>query len=368
MRKFITFSIVLLIQLSIIYGLYRWYVGDKHETVTADQSTTAHSSSSKKATEEKQKKTVSPKQSVIEKSNKSKSTDSINKTEIAKNTFLSKPFVYRYATWGNISALPNSKLAGTGILVNVDSGNVLWAKNCRKSVPIASMTKMMTALLAFEATENNPDINLNTEIQVTKEAYKIGGSQVWLDPRESFTLKELLKTIMIKSANDSAYLVAQFIGGGDVSTFVQAMNEKAKKIGMPNAHFSNPDGLPERYSADDNRATAEGLVFLAEHLRQYPLADKWAKTKIAWFRKDSKNPTMLVTTNHLIRDGVTGVTGMKTGYTVHSGFCLTATCTRGEKNLVAVVTGFKSRKARDSFVKQLLNWGYKKDSQLNKQK
>ena len=374
MRKFITFTIVLLIQLGIIYGLYCWYVGDKNKPEPVKQSAVTKTNNDqtveKKIEQEpvaETKETTSGKPSKNLQTNTAKPIQPANISKNSKNN-LSKPLIYKYAEWGDIPSLPNSKLAVTGILVNVDTRRVLWAKNCRKSVPIASMTKMMTGLLAFEAIENNPNINLNTEIQVTNEAYKIGGSQVWLDPRESFTLKELLKTVMIKSANDSAYLVAQYLGGGDISTFINKMNKKAKEIGMPNAHFSNPDGLPEKYAADDNRATAEGLVFLAEHLRQYSLADKWAKTKIAYFREDSKKPTMLVNTNHLIRDGVTGVTGMKTGYITRSGFCLTVTCTRGGKNMIGAVTGFKSRKARDLFVKQLLDWGYKEDAKINRQK
>jgi serine-type D-Ala-D-Ala carboxypeptidase (penicillin-binding protein 5/6) len=376
MRKFTTFTIVLLVQLSIIYGLYRWYVSDKDEKAPLKQSSVIENGNKqvpeKQIEQNKTQKSINSSSNETLKSNKDnmdakKTVQPIMNSTSTNKNMLSKPLIYKNAEWGNISSLPNSKLATTGILVNVDSRKVLWAKNCRKSVPIASMTKMMTELLAFEATESNPNINLDTEIKVTNEAYKIGGSQVWLDPRESFTLKELLKSIMIKSANDSAYLVAQYLGGGDIAAFINKMNEKAKAIGMPNAHFSNPDGLPEKDSAADNRATAEGLVFLAEHLRQFPLANKWAKTKIAWFREDSKNPTMLVNTNHLIRNGVVGVTGMKTGYTQRSGFCLTATCSRGGKNMIAVVTGFKSRKVRDLFVKQLLDWGYKKDAKITNQ-
>jgi len=210
--------------------------------------------------------------------------------------------------------------------------------------------------------ENKPDFSIDTEIQVTNEAYRIGGSQVYLDPKEKFSVKDLLKTVIIKSANDSSYLLAQYLGGGDIHSFVNEMNKKAKQIGMPNAHFSNPDGLPEKYSTNDNKATAEGLVFLAERLLQYPLVVKDAQTKLAWLREGTKKKTMLINTNKLVRSGFTGITGMKTGYIRRSGFCLTATCERGGKRLVAVVTGFKSSKDRDKFVKQLLNWGYKQNS------
>ena len=350
MRKFLTFIIVLFVQLGIIFGLYTWYVSGNSETEPAPTAQTVQKENSISG---KNDKSSAPQKTEVAQSpiHENEPLPSVRKTESVKTKTAaatvpvtkkaeatqaktqidarpsidsssvkgigmqeSKPLLYRYTAWGNIPSLASSRLAKTGILVNIDDRRVLWAKNCRKPVPIASMTKMMTTLLAFEAINSNPNINLNTMIKVTNEAYQIGGSQVWLDPRESFTLKELLKSIMIKSANDSAYLVAQYLGGGDVANFVNKMNVIAKEIGMPNAHFSNPDGLPEKYAADDNKATAEGLIFLAEHLRQYPLAVKWASTKIAWFREGSKNPTMLVNTNHLIRDHVNGVNGMKTGY------------------------------------------------------
>ena len=374
MRKFLTFFIVLIIQLSIIYGLYCWYVSDHEESAKPDKKTTTEIQKEITAKKlEPVKKTEKIEQSpkaekkIVSATPTSEPTVSRTgemKTDNTITVNASKPLMYKYTDWGDISSLPDCKLTKTGILVNINTRRVLWAKNCRKSVPIASMTKMMTALIAFETIQNDPDINLNTVVQVTKEAYKIGGSQVWLDPRESFTLKELLKTVMIKSANDSAYLIAQYLGGGDIASFIAKMNTTAKEIGMPNAHFSNPDGLPEKYASEDNRATAEGLAFLAEHLMKYPLAVKWASTRIDYFRENSKNPTMLVNTNGLVRKNVTGVNGMKTGYTSRAGFCLTCTCTRGGKTLVGVVTGFKSSKARDKYMQELLSWGFKKDARI----
>ncbi|MCP4181335.1 MAG: D-alanyl-D-alanine carboxypeptidase [bacterium] len=364
MRKFITFCIVLLIQLSIIYGIYRWYVSYETDKDTATAVKEKIEPAVENNLKQIDKKIIPEKKQVIENKQKTQIKKTENKTLSFSIDKPGKPYTYRYADWGNISSLPLSKLARTGILVNIDTGNVLWAKKCRTPVPIASMTKMMTILLVMEEVKNNPDFSLNTEIQVTNEAYKIGGSQVYLDPREKFTVKQLLKAVIIKSANDSAYLLAQYLGGGDVNSFVAKMNKKAKEIGMPNAHYSNPDGLPEKYSSNDNKATAEGLVFLAERLLQFPLVVKDAQTKLGYFREGSKKPMMLINTNKLVRSGFPGITGMKTGYIRRSGFCLTATCERGGKRLVAVVTGFKSSKDRDKFVKQLLNWGYKRNAEI----
>ena len=369
MRKFITFLIVLIIQISIIYGLYKWYVSSNSLNTQKNietKSSAEQPSVAKKYNTAKQKKEISEKAAGSHQIKKSGATKKVSQVEKkdnenaeTKSIAPGKTLTFKYAVWGDVPGLKRSKMVKTGILVDIDTRKVLWAKHCRKSVPIASMTKMMTVLLAFEDISNkNNDITLNTIIPVTKEAYKIGGTQVWLDPREKFSLKELLKTIMICSANDSAYLVAQYLGDGDVSTFVKAMNKRAKELNMPNAHFSNPAGLPEKYSAEDNKATAEGLVFLAEQLLKYPLVTKWATTGLDYFRKDAKEPTMLANTNRLVRDKFNGITGMKTGYIRRSGFCLTATCDRDGKRLVAVVTGFKNGKERNKFVENLLNWGY----------
>jgi serine-type D-Ala-D-Ala carboxypeptidase (penicillin-binding protein 5/6) len=364
MRKLVTFLIVLIIQISIIFALYKWYVNYDNNSLSPKEVSTDNlikqPSTAKKISTAKQEKISNPSQ-ITKNEEKNQLGKKVIKNIDTKDTTSDSSLIYKNTVWGDIPSLKRSKMAKTGILVDIDNRKVLWAKKCRKSVPIASMVKMMTVLLAFEQISNkDKDITLNTIIPVTVEAYKIGGHQVYLDPREKFSLKKLLKTIMISSANDSAYLVAQYLGNGNVDTFVKAMNKRAKELHMPNAHFSNPDGLPEKHSDKDNKATAEGLVFLAEQLLKYPLVTKWANTRLDYFRKDTKKPMMLVNTNRLVRNKFNGITGMKTGYTRRSGFCLTATCDRNGKRLVAVVTGFNRDKERNEFVKNLLNWGYKR--------
>ena len=368
MKKLMTFCIVLTIQIGIIYGLYKWYVSYDSNSLNAQRNVTVNPTKDTTITN-KGDNSVQKKVTIEQKSNsrqiahngeaKQIPPSDKNNIEYPKINNFNNSLIYKDAVWGNIPSLKRSNMAKTGILVDINNQTVLWAKKSRKSVPIASMTKMMTVLLALEEIENkNSAINLDTIIPVTNEAYKIGGSQVYLDPREKFPIKELLKTMMISSANDSSYLIAQYIGGGDVNVFVKSMNKRAKEINMPKAHFSNPDGLPEKYSAQDNMATAEGLVFLATRLLQYPLVRKLATTRLAYFRENTKKPMMLVNTNRLVREKFNGITGLKTGYTRRSGFCLTATCKRGKQSLIAVVTGFQSNKERNEFVKNLLNWGY----------
>jgi D-alanyl-D-alanine carboxypeptidase (penicillin-binding protein 5/6) len=232
------------------------------------------------------------------------------------------------------------------------------------------MTKMMTALLAFEDIKTREDLDFSTPVQVTQTAMKMGGSQISLDIRESFTMGELLKTIMIVSANDSAQLVADFLSGGDSFAFVQRMNQRAKELELPMTMFFNCHGLPGYTPAEDNISSPEAMTILAEELLQYPEAIQWASTKLDYLpRKNLKNPgapkepTMLRNHNKLV-GSCPGVNGMKTGYIKRSGFCVTATCERGGKKMAAVAagTGFKTQKERDAFVSKLLDWGYKRSA------
>ncbi len=268
------------------------------------------------------------------------------------------PYNYRGALFGDIKDIPTSKDATSGILVDLGTRKVLWAKNPRKAVAIASMTKMMTELIIFEELEKRKDIDLQTKIQVTKAAYKIGGSQIWLDPKESFSLEDLLKAVMIKSANDAAYLVAEYFGNGDVYAFVEKMNTRAKELKLPGACFYNPHGLPGNSAAEDNTCSPEGCAMLAERLLDIPKAAEFASTKVDYIRVGTSKQTTLANHNHLIGN-CPGVNGMKTGWIERSGFCVTATCDRAGRKMVAVVTGFKTYKERDAFVAKLLDWGYR---------
>jgi D-alanyl-D-alanine carboxypeptidase (penicillin-binding protein 5/6) len=236
------------------------------------------------------------------------------------------------------------------------------------------MTKMMTIMLALEELKRRPDINLDTPVKVSPAASKVGGSQVYLDPKETFPLRELLKTVAIKSANDSSYQVAEFLGNGDVNAFVKKMNSTAAQMGLNQTRFYNPHGLPGKNSREDNRSCPEDLVFIAETLLEYPTAMKWASTWTDSFRpKGQKGWQLLTNHNRLVNGSCPGVDGLKTGYIKRSGYCITVTCKRNGKRMVAVLTGFPPghRRDRDKFAKQLLDWGYEKayeDKQTVKKK
>lgn len=274
-------------------------------------------------------------------------------TPTSRHTFANAP----YALDGAVSfiGLPHESECGTGILVDPATRKILWAKNADRAVPIASMTKMMTLLLAEEAIASGK-VHRDTVIRVTEAAYRIGGSQVWLDPRESFPLQELLKAVAIKSANDAAYLVGEYLGNGDIGAFVKRMNTRAKDLGMSNTTFYDAHGLGDG-AKRDNVSSARDMAILAEQLLSYPEVMRLASTPMDRFR-DGK--TELKNHNNLVFKRVPGVDGLKTGYTKNAGFCVTVTCERGGRRLIGCVTGFKDVKARDAFCKALLDWGYTK--------
>ncbi len=249
--------------------------------------------------------------------------------------------------------LKNESMCDTGILVDPVTRKVLWAKHANKGVAIASMTKMMTMLLAEEAIVDGR-ITRQTVIPVTDAAYAIGGSQVWLDPKESFPLQELLKAVAIKSANDAAYLVGEYLGGGDISAFVARMNQRARDIGMEHTVFYETHGLGDAQKRN-NLASSYDMILLAERLLDYPEAMRMAGTRMDTFR-DGK--TELRNHNNLVFNRVSGVDGLKTGYTKAAGFCVTFTCKRNGRRLIGCVTGFPRAKDRDAFCRALLDWGY----------
>ena len=347
MKKYFTFTIVLLVQVSIIYGIYKW-------STSGDEKPAAPQTAAKPEKEAQE----TPESTISEASPKA---ETISTTEDTNAPSL--PLNYSKAITGNIASLPLSKAAKTGMLVDLKSREVLWNKKSKQPAPIASMTKMMTILLIMEELKSNPKITLDTMVQVTRESSHIGGSRVWLDPKEQFTIRELLKSMIVHSANDSTYLLAQYFADGDASAFVVKMNEKAKQLGL-SASFTNTGGLPEKKASDENMGSAQDMVFLAEKLLKYPFVLENNKLKSIVFRPDSGKPLNLLNTNRLIRGDFPGVNGMKTGFTGRAGFCITATCDRNGKVLIAVVTGFKNGKERDKFVKQLLEWGYRQKAGL----
>ncbi|MGI5925101.1 MAG: D-alanyl-D-alanine carboxypeptidase family protein [Lentisphaeria bacterium] len=241
-----------------------------------------------------------------------------------------------------------------GAVVDLTSRTVYWGKHLLQAYPMASMTKMMTALLVVETLhESEGRLSLETPVRVTVAASKIGGRQVWLDPRESLTIDELLKCVLIRSANDCAYLLGEFLGGSE-SVFVARMNERAKELGCRQFIFYNTHGLPD--NGRENLGSPAELAFLAGVLMDIPEIVRWTTVRRDAIREDRKI-FYLDTTNSLL-GRCPGVNGMKTGMTNKAGHCITVTCERDGRRLVVVVMGAANGKSRDALARDLLEWGY----------
>ena len=263
-------------------------------------------------------------------------------------------FDYSEAVNNIIPELQGSSTARSGILIDMDSKKVLWSKKPQQAVAIASMTKMMTALLVIETINSSKKVSLKSRVRVSATSAAIGGSQIYLDPKEIFSIDDLLKAVMIKSANDAAELLCETFGPGR-SNFIKKMNNKSKILNLKSTKFFNASGLPGKSSKTDNISCPESLAVIAYNLLQYPIAMKYANTWLDYIRNGK---TMLNNHNRLIK--LKMVDGMKTGFTNRAGFCTTVTALENGRRLIAVVTGFSSYKSRDKFVKKLLDWGYSK--------
>ena len=265
----------------------------------------------------------------------------------------------------DISGLKGISLSTAGILVDMDTNKVLWAKNPSKPVPIASLTKIMTIMLSYEiAMDDASPYTLQSLIPVTPEAINTEASKVYFKKGEMFTIYELLVAASVRSANDAAHLLAEHLGGGKADRFIEDMNRRAKEVGMTHTTYFNAHGLPGKSKALDNRSSVEDVARLCLVFRNYSELMKLAGKRTAPFR-DTSSPDYILLQNHNnllpgAKTAATGVNGIKTGFTNRAGFCVAASCQRGGRNLLAVVTGFPSAADRDNFVRVLLDWGYVK--------
>ena len=238
------------------------------------------------------------------------------------------------------------------LLLEANTGRVLKAKNERLATKPASIVKMMTALIAMEQIKRNIS-HLDEIITVSRSASRIGGQQVYLAHGEKFSLRNLMKSIIISSANDSSYAVAEHIAG-DAEAFVGMMNQRAKELGMTNTHFVNVNGLPPGRKKPTNQMSARDAGILARELIKYPLIMKWSATKNAPFRNGSFT---LTNTNNLL-GRFRGMDGLKTGYHRKAGFSIVATAKRKNLRLIAVVMGSSHSRRRFKEAKRLLAWGF----------
>ena len=234
-------------------------------------------------------------------------------------------------------------------LIDQDTGTVLYEKNADQQMPIASITKVMTLLLTFEAIHDGR-LTLDTLVPVSEHAYHLGGSQIWLEPGEQFTLDEMIKAICVSSANDAAVAVAELVGGSEQG-FVQMMNDRAAELGMTNTTFHNACGL----DTEGHLSTARDVAIMSRQILT-TCPEVLHYTGI-WTDTLRGGATQLVNTNKMLRR-YNGITGLKTGTTSGAGVCISASATRDGLNLIAVVLGAPSSKDRFEAAATLLDYGF----------
>ena len=260
--------------------------------------------------------------------------------------------------------------AKSAILIERDTGTVLYDKNADEKLSPASMTKIMTLLLIMEAIEKG-ELSTKEKIRTSEYAASMGGSQIFLEPGEQMTTEEMLKGITIGSANDASVAMAERLAGSE-EAFVKKMNEKAEQLGLKNTKFQNATGLP----VADHYSSARDMAIMAKELLKYQLITKFTGTYEDYLREDTDKKFWLVNTNRLVKF-YPGVDGLKTGYTNEAKYCLTATAKKGDMRVIAVVFGADSPKVRNAQVTKMLDYAfsqytthpvYKKDAVLTESK
>jgi D-alanyl-D-alanine carboxypeptidase (penicillin-binding protein 5/6) len=237
----------------------------------------------------------------------------------------------------NANLAPSARSA---ILMDADSGTVIYEKNSHDKLPPASITKIMTLLLIMEALDDGK-IKLTDKVQTSEYAASMGGSQIFLEPGEEMTVEDMIKGIALASGNDASVAMAEKLAGTE-QQFVTMMNERAQQLGMNDTQFSNPNGLPvvNHYSsAHDSEVT------------------KYTGLYQDYLRKTSVKPFWLVNTNKLVRF-YSGADGLKTGFTSEAKYCLSATARRDNMRVIAVVMGEPDTKTRNAEVSQMFDYTF----------
>lgn len=241
--------------------------------------------------------------------------------------------------------------AKSAYLVDAATGSVIYASGETNKQPIASMTKIMTLLLTLEEVDSG-NMTLEDGVVVSHTASSMGGSQVFLEENATYTLGDLIKTVVVASANDSSVALAEHIAGS-VESFVARMNERAKQLKMTDTSFVNCTGLP----APSHYSSAKDVSVMLRQLMRHKDYFKFTKIWTEDFMHPSGRKTNITNTNKLSRF-YEGCDAGKTGYTSEAGHCLAASAKRGETRLVSVVVGEPDSKTRFADTMKMLNYGF----------
>lgn len=259
-----------------------------------------------------------------------------------------------YADEKEKGAVADSELAPSArsaILMDADTGTIIYEKNSHDKLPPASITKIMTMLLIMDAMEDGR-LKLTDKVRTSDRAASMGGSQIFLEAGEEMTVGDLLKGIAMASGNDASVAVAEHIGGSE-EAFVKMMNDKAAELGMKDTHFVNSNGLP----VPNHYSSAHDIAIMSRELLKYDEITKYTGAYQDYLRKDTPKPFWLVNTNKLVRF-YTGADGLKTGYTSEAKFCLSATAKRDGLRVVAVVLGTPDTKTRNNEVSRMFDYAF----------
>lgn len=244
-----------------------------------------------------------------------------------------------------------SEDSSSAILIERDTGTVLYDKNSHEKLPPASMTKVMTMLLIMEALDSG-QIGMDEKVRTSEHAASMGGSQIFLEPGEEMTVKDMLLGIAIASANDASVALAEKISGSE-EAFVAKMNERAKELGLKNTKFQNTTGL----TAKDHYSTAYDMAVMAKELLKHEEITDFTKLYESYLREDSEKKFWLVNTNKLVKF-YPGVDGLKTGFTSEAKYCLTATAKKDGMRVIAVVFGAPTSKSRNNQITKMIDYAF----------
>ena len=238
--------------------------------------------------------------------------------------------------------------AKSAILLEVNTGKILYEHNSDEKLPPASITKIMSLLLIIEAIDSGK-LSLDDVVTASEHACSMGGSQIWLEPGEAMTVDDLLKATVIASANDATVALGETIAGSEEG-FVSMMNSRAKELGMTNTHFINATGL----DAEGHLSSAHDIAVMSRELIKHDLIKNYSTV---WMDTLRDGESELVNTNKLVRF-YEGTTGLKTGTTSGAGYCLSATAERNGLELVAVIMSGDTSQERFNGAKKLLDYGF----------
>ena len=264
-------------------------------------------------------------------------------------------FIPNIVKANELDITPNAKSA---ILIDSNTGEILYQKNKDQKTSIASLTKMMGLILIFEKIDNG-SLKTSETLTTSKNAKEMGGTQIWLEEGEQISVDDLLKGITMASANDAMVLMAERVSGTE-QEFVKEMNKKAKQLGLKNTNFVNCTGFDEKGAY----STANDTALIAKELLKHKKIINYTSKYESYIRENTDNKTWIVNTNKLVKY-YKGVDGLKTGYTDEAGSSLAVTALKENLRLIAISFGYNDSNTRNTEAKAMLDYGFNQYKSTN---